>query len=233
MRRTDTMQRVYVWQFAVRMFHWVNAACIVVLGVTGYLIGNPIAFASVSEPWAGYWFGTMRFIHFTTAYILIFNLLFRVYFSFAGNEFANWRNFIPLRRSQWQEIGQVVKVDFLLLGKTREPLPSTGHNALAGLTYFLFFLVILVQVATGLGLYSAMSESVIGRSFAWVVPLFGGDMAVRQWHHLLMWFFAVFALGHVYLVTYHDYVEGRGVLSSIVGGWKFIERPSQESHPSR
>jgi len=29
---------------------------------------------------------------------------------------------------------------------------------------------------------------------------------------------------HMYLVFYHDYVEGRGVTSSMVGGWKFIER---------
>ena len=40
------MQRVYVWQLAVRFFHWINALCIVVLGVTGYVIGNPIAFQS-------------------------------------------------------------------------------------------------------------------------------------------------------------------------------------------
>jgi hypothetical protein len=25
-------------------------------------------------------------------------------------------------------------------------------------------------------------------------------------------------------VFYHDYVEGHGVLSSIVGGWKFMEK---------
>jgi Ni/Fe-hydrogenase 1 B-type cytochrome subunit len=30
---------------------------------------------------------------------------------------------------------------------------------------------------------------------------------------------------HVYLVFYHDYVEGRGVISSMAGGWKFVERP--------
>ena len=27
---------------------------------------------------------------------------------------------------------------------------------------------------------------------------------------------------HVYLVFYHDYVEGHGVLSSMAGGWKFL-----------
>jgi Ni/Fe-hydrogenase 1 B-type cytochrome subunit len=28
---------------------------------------------------------------------------------------------------------------------------------------------------------------------------------------------------HIYLVFYHDYVEGRGEVSSMGGGWKFIE----------
>ena len=36
-----------------------------------------------------------------------------------------------------------------------------------------------------------------------------------------LWFYVVFTLIHVYLVFYHDYVEGRGTTSSMVGGWKF------------
>ncbi len=36
-------------------------------------------------------------------------------------------------------------------------------------------------------------------------------------------FFILFVVIHVYLVFYHDYVEGRGETSSMVGGWKFIE----------
>jgi Ni/Fe-hydrogenase 1 B-type cytochrome subunit len=31
----------------------------------------------------------------------------------------------------------------------------------------------------------------------------------------------VFAIIHIYLVFYHDYIEGRGTTSSMVGGWKF------------
>ena len=222
------IRRAYVWQFAVRMFHWVNALCIVVLGITGYLIGRPIAFTNAAEASFSYWFGTVRFLHFAAAYILIFNFLFRLYWGFVGNEYANWRSFIPLTKSQWKEIIQVLRVD-IMLGKLEEPLPSTGHNALAGLIYFLSFLVFLAQVMTGLALYSAMSDWPLANLFAWLVPVFGGDFAVRQWHHLLMWFFPAFIIVHVYLVAYHDYVEGRGVISSMVGGWKFIERPDARS----
>jgi Ni/Fe-hydrogenase 1 B-type cytochrome subunit len=38
----------------------------------------------------------------------------------------------------------------------------------------------------------------------------------------------------VYLVFYHDYVEGRGEISSMGGGWKFIEEDAAEelkTHP--
>lgn len=226
---TRVMERVYVWQIPVRLFHWLNALCIVMLAGTGYLIGRPIAFQSASEASFGYWFGTLRFLHFASAYVLIFNLVFRIYWGFVGNRYATWRNYIPLRREQWKGIMRVLRVDIMLGKGEAEPwFESAGHNALAGLTYFVFFLVFLAEVATGLALYSATSEFWMGRLFAWVIPLLGSDMAVRQWHHLLMWFFPVFIIIHVYLVVYHDYVEGRGVMSSMVGGWKFVEAPPAE-----
>ena len=50
-----------------------------------------------------------------------------------------------------------------------------------------------------------------------------GDLVAREIHHFLMWFFILFAIVHIYLVFYHDYIEQRGETSSIIGGWKFIE----------
>jgi Ni/Fe-hydrogenase 1 B-type cytochrome subunit len=216
------IRRVYVWQLPVRFYHWTNAASVAVLAVTGYLIGNPPAIQSASEAYASYWFGTVRFIHFLAAFIFFFNFLFRLYWGFVGNRYARWNNFILLRRSQWREVRDVLKVDIFQVHE--KPLESAGHNALAGLTYFATFLAFLFQAATGFALYAAMSKSWFPQMFAWIVPLMGGDFAVRQWHHMMMWFFVVFAMVHVYLVCYHDYVEGRGVASSMVGGWKFVEK---------
>ncbi len=59
--------------------------------------------------------------------------------------------------------------------------------------------------------------------FAWVPGWLGGDFAVRNIHNAAMWFFIVFTIVHIYLVLFHDYVEGRGEVSSMTGGWKFIE----------
>ena len=68
-----TSRKVYVWQIPVRLYHWLNALAVVVLAITGYLIGNPPAFQSASEASYGYWFGTVRFIHFAAAFVFFFN----------------------------------------------------------------------------------------------------------------------------------------------------------------
>lgn len=220
--QNTTVKRIYVWELPVRFYHWINALCITALIITGYIIGNPPALQSSSEAYMGYWFGTVRFIHFVAAFIFFFNFIFRLYWGFAGNNFAKWNQFIPHTKKQFNEIIRVLKID-VLQGNGKEIL-SYGHNALAGLTYFLTFLVFLFQAITGFGMYAAMSNSWFPHLFAWIVPLMGGDFAVRQWHHMMMWFFIIFSLIHVYLVFYHDYVEGRGVISSMAGGWKFVEK---------
>jgi Ni/Fe-hydrogenase 1 B-type cytochrome subunit len=215
-------ERRYVWQLPVRFYHWINAFAVLALAVTGYLIGAPPALKSGAEASFGYWFGTVRFIHFVAAFVFFFNFLFRIYWGFVGNRYARWDNFIPLRKEQWTELMEVLRVD-ILQAKTK-PLESIGHNTLAGLTYFITFVAFVVQCLTGFGMYSAMSHAWLPGLFAWVVPLLGGDFAVRHLHHVMMWFFIIFSMIHMYLVFYHDYVEGRGVTSSMVGGWKFIER---------
>lgn len=229
MSESTTIHRVYVWELPVRLYHWLNALCVVVLVVTGFLIGRPLSIQSSAEASFSYWFGWVRFVHFVAAFVFFFNFLARIYWGFVGNRYARWDNFLPLTPAaagrQAREALQVVKVD--VLQATQEPLESIGHNALAAWTYFLSFLAFLFQSVTGFGMYAAMSKSWFPQLFAWIVPLMGGDFAVRRWHHLMMWFFVVFVIEHVYLVFYHDYVEGRGIISSMAGGWKFVDRPTE------
>jgi Ni/Fe-hydrogenase 1 B-type cytochrome subunit len=221
-----TLRRVYVWELPVRLYHWVNALCIVVLSVTGYMIGKPVSLLAGGEASFSYFFGWVRFIHFVASYVFFFNFLGRIYWGFAGNQFARWDNFLPLTPKllgrQWAEFLQVLKVD--VFQAQIKPLESIGHNSLAGWPYFATFLAFVFQAVTGFGLYAAMSTSWLPGLFRWIVPLMGGDFAVRQWHHMAMWFFVIFSIVHTYLVFYHDYVEGRGVISSMAGGWKFVER---------
>lgn len=222
-------RRVYVWEFPVRLYHWVNAITMTLLIVTGYIIGAPHRIFYAGEAYQLYWFGTVRFIHFLSAYIYVFNFAVRIYWGFVGNKYARWSNFFPLKKWQRDEIVDVLKTD-ILQTKLHGAI-STGHNSLASFIYFFTFLAFCAQTITGFALYSSQSHSWIPRMFTWIVPLMGGEMVVRQWHHTLMWFFVGFIIVHIYLTFYHDYIEGRGTISSIVGGWKFDREKTKEQGP--
>lgn len=225
---THKLRRVFVWELPVRIYHWVNALAIVALCITGYLIGKPPALQFGGEAYERHIFGWIRFIHFASAYIFLFIFIYRIYWGFVGNKYADWKNFVPTNRKYFQEMWSVLRIDILQL-KGKEHL-SIGHNSLAGFVYFLTFFLFLIQCLTGFGLYAAMSQSWIAGLFAWVPGMFGGDNFLRQFHHITMWLFILFAMVHIHLVIYHDFVEGRGEISSMGGGWKFIEEEVFEDH---
>jgi Ni/Fe-hydrogenase 1 B-type cytochrome subunit len=219
--RKSNLKEVYVWELPVRFYHWINVVSVITLCATGYLIGNPIGAPNIAEASFSFMFGTIRFIHFVAAFIFFFNFVARLYWGFVGNKYARWYNFIPYKKEQWQQILCVLKVDIMQV--VHKKIKDIGHNSLAAFTYFITFLAFVLQSLTGFGMYAAMSDSWFPKLFAWIVPLMGGDFPVRNLHHILMWVFIIFALIHVYLVFYHDYIERRGITSSMIGGWKFIE----------
>ena len=156
--RKKCLREVYVWELPVRIYHWLNALCIVILCITGFIIADPPAIMTETEANLSYWFGMVRFIHFVAAFVFFFNFVFRLYWGFVGNRYARWNNFIPLKKSQWKEILEVIKVDILMI--KNKPVDSIGHNALASVIYFGTFWAFLLQSITGFGLYAKMSESV-------------------------------------------------------------------------
>lgn len=228
MSKVHLLRRVFVWELPVRIYHWLNALSILTLCITGYMIGKPPAIMFGGEAWERYWFGWIRYIHFAAAYIFVFNFIFRLYWGFVGNKYADWKNFIPTNRHFFEEMWQVIKIDILQIKSGGHM--SVGHNALAGFIYFFTFIAFVIQVITGFGLYEGMSHFWFAKLFSWVPAMAGNDMILRNIHHLFMWFFILFTIIHVYLVFYHDYVEGRGEISSMGGGWKFIEEETFKNH---
>ncbi len=221
---THNYKRVYVWEIPVRFFHWVTVFSTTILIITGFVIADPPAISSNVEPVYSYWFGYIRFIHFATAYILIAVLIFRIYWAFVGNQFSNWRNFIPYTKKGIKNILYVFRVDILLMRDKEHKLSniSIGHNYLAAFSYFIMVLIFIFQAITGLALMSDSSSWWFPKMTHWIVSLMGGDIAVRYVHHLMTWIFMTFIVIHVYLVLYHDYTEARGEASSMISGFKFI-----------
>ena len=220
-RKKAHLTEVYVWQLPVRIFHWVNALCIVILCITGYIIGDPPAIMHATPPIENYWFGWVRLTHFIAAGVFIFNFIVRIYWLFAGNRFARWPNYIPLTRRQWRSIFDTIKVDILLLSP--KPLYDIGHNSLAALTYLGLFVAMAVQIVTGVAMFAASSDAFYAPYFEKLLIATGGFFPWRNIHHIFLWVFVLFMLVHVYLVFYHDYIERNGIASSIIGGWKFAD----------
>src|ERR1035437_5468574 len=104
-------RRGYVWELPVRAYHWIKAVALVVLCITGYLIGAPLRAFYAAEAYQQYWFGWVRFLHFLAAFIYVFNFAARIYWGFVGNKYAKWNNFFPITKKQTREIVDVIKTD--------------------------------------------------------------------------------------------------------------------------
>ncbi len=219
-------EKKYIWEFPVRMFHWINFICVVGLTITGFIIASPPAILSELEASQQFWYGTIRMIHFILGYILLLNFVVRIYWGFYGNEYARWKSMNPFRKIHWNALKDVLKTDIFLI--KLEGKPFVGHNPLAALSYIIFFIMLIIQIATGFAYYSQMSTFFIPKLFSWVSFVVGGDYNVRFIHHLTTWFFIIFAMIHVYIAAYHDYVEGTGIISSMFSGWKFIPKNKDE-----
>ena len=226
MSTAHLFNRIFVWEVPVRLFHWMNALAIFVLSVTGYIIGDPPALMSGAEATNQYYFGIVRFIHFATAYIFLVGMIYRIAWSFMGNKYANWKVFFPFSKLSFKDTLFVLK-DHIALQNTKIydfRNNFVGHNPVAALSYSFVFILMIIQVFTGFGLYSDNATWWFPKLFTWVVPFLGGDFSARLIHHVIMWAFIVFTVIHVYLSFWHDWLEGRGEVSSMIAGYKFIRK---------
>jgi Ni/Fe-hydrogenase 1 B-type cytochrome subunit len=213
-------------ELPVRVFHWLNAFSILVLIATGLLISYPPAILSNAEASDIYWFGIVRTAHFIAAYVFVFAIIYRFYWAFVGNKFSRWSAYWPWTKKARENLIHVIKIDIFLFNQRKFDITniSIGHNRLAALAYIGFFLLFLVMIFTGFGIYQDTSGWWFPKLFAWVPVLLGGDFATRLVHHVTMWFIILIAIIHIYLVFYHEWLEGRGEVSSMFSGYKFVRK---------
>ena len=218
---------VYVWELPVRIWHWVMAVAMVVLGVTGYLIGSPPPTLS-GEASDHYLFGYIRFAHFAAAYVFAVFFVMRVIWAFLGNRYSRELFVLPvamLRREWWRGTwGQMRYYLFL----DREGRSWPGHNPLAAAGMFFMYLVGTVfMICTGFALYGeglGRGSWIFGAFSSWVLPLFGSSQNVHTLHHLGMWYLVCFALIHLYMVIREDILSNETIVSTMVNGWRVAKR---------
>lgn len=211
---------VYLWHWPIRAMHWLAAASIVVLIVTGLYIGKPY-FMTSGEASSHYLMGNVRLTHFIAAGVLVATAIVRIYWLFAGKRFERLSALFPIRARDWVNLWRMIK-KYLMIHPEREP-HYLGHNPLQQFSYTFIYLVAAVQVITGFTLFGQANPGGFFYSvFEWVPPLLGGLQIVRFVHHVMTWVFVIFVPLHVYLALRSDVMDREGTMSSIFSGGRFV-----------
>lgn len=221
----------YRHSLLVRVTHWINAACIAALlvsggeillhhpelywGETGFF-GDPAFLSFGSEEGELIGIGLARSIHFLAAWMLVFNAV--AYFSagFIGRHFRT--RLLPSRTQLGRaHIIQTVR-DHIAL---RHDPHATDYNLLQKLAYLIVLLLFgPLMVLTGL----AMSPAVTA-AYPWLIEIFGGRQTARTLHFLVAGGLLGFLIIHVWQVWL---VGWRRELRAMITGWQV---PHQRSAP--
>ena len=217
-RSATKLTSVYVYEAPVRIWHWVNAASIVVLCVTGYLIGKPLP-ALGGEASDSFQFGYIRAAHFIAGYALAIGFAARMYWAVVGNHHARQIFWLPLaNREWWREV--LFELRWYLLLEKR-PKKYIGHNPLAQLAmFFMITLGTIFMIVTGFALYAEGQQQGgwADMAFGWVIPLFGSSLDVHNWHRLGMYLIVVFTMIHIYVAVREDILSRQSIVSTMISG---------------
>lgn len=221
----EKLQRKAEYEFSIglRLTHWIRAISIVILVGTGfylsYVFQAPI---QTAEP-TNFMQAKYRLVHQAVGFILIACIIFKIYlFLFdkvSGKERISILDVFNIKL--W--IGQLKF--YMFLGK--HPHIKGVYNPLQFVTYFVFYLVMLGIILTGLILYThTYHEGLGGALYNLLKPLeatLGGLSEVRTYHRILMWVVLIFVPVHIYMAIFNAVKGKDGALDAIVSGYKFVK----------
>ena len=211
-----TFEKQHCWSVLLRLFHWMFALSIVVLVTTGFYINNPWTNTMI-EGSASFPMAIMRYIHFIAAYTFSAAILIRLFLYFFGNAQERVWDILPFSKRNLNNLKMTVLQYSYISDKHDARL---GHNVLAGLTYLLTFFVALIMICSGF--FMLFPEVPFWEG--WGLTFFGSQQSARFLHHILMWWFMIFAVIHIYLCIWNDARSPEGSISSIFTGVKFTHK---------
>lgn len=163
--------------------------------------------------------------HVYVGYAFIFTVILRVLWGFAGNDYAGWRDLWPFTAEKMEYI--VHKLKWHARGFKRGPAKFRymGHDPLGALFYLALFLIVIMQILTGLTLAGLEKHMAPWQGF-----FSGFDHGTREFikdgfgelHEFGFDFMIFFIISHVGAVVIHELHEKTGLLSSMINGVKFI-----------
>jgi len=210
---------VYVYEAPVRLWHWLNAAAILVLCVTGWFIGNPPPSMQIAEATDQFVFGYIRFAHFAAAMVMTIGFFGRIYWAFVGNHHSKQLFLLPIfNRHWWKEVLFELRWYMFL---EKEPKKYVGHNPLAQIAMFFFMtLGLTFMIVTGFALYAEGlgADHWLSTLTGPLMNLVGNSQAMHSLHHLGMWAIVIFVMIHIYAAVREDIMSRQSMVSTMISG---------------
>ena len=215
--------KCYIWELPVRWCHWLNVVSIVILAVTGFLIGRPYSLGISTSDFAMGW---IRFVHFTAAYLFTVSVASRILWSLIGNRYANWKEFLPFLTSNGRQ--KMVRMLRYYMLMDKEVPETVGHNPMATTAYLVLFFIYLLMILTGFSLYAEHAPGgLMHKSLGFMYALFS-NQGMRLAHHFSMYLIFGFMVNHIYSAWLMDIKEHGSEISSMFSGFKFTVHKEKE-----
>ena len=213
---------VPVWDWQLRAFHWLAVILIIVLSVTGILMGGG-RFAYNGTKGDSFYFSYLRLVHFGAAWLLLSTAIIRIAgLYFASNKYQRWDALFPVKPRDLKNLFTVM-MNYLFCRFDRGP-HYIGHNPLQQFAYTGIYAAGMVAFLTGFALYALYApDNWLFHYLIWFDRTVGVQY-IRLVHLLVMWVFLIFIPIHVYLAIRADTIEREGGMSSIISGGRWCRK---------
>ncbi len=213
----------YIYQLPIRIWHWSMALAIVVLVITGYIIGKPLHSITGDATFLFY-MGYVRLAHFIAGYVLVIGLFARIVYTFFSNKYAKELLIVPVwKKAWWQDLWLDIRW-YLFLNKA--PTVHMGHNPLAQVGMFSCVLFLLLMSFTGLAIYQEEASPWYLEPFRFMINLAyatgGNTIDLHNWHRLGMKLLLGFIIVHLYMVIREEIMGRTTLMSTMFSGYREI-----------
>lgn len=138
--RFENFRSYYAWDVPTRLFHWINVLAVLGLVGSGLVVMNDDALGLSTGGKI-----LLKTIHVSFGYAMALNLVWRFVWAFYGNRYARWRALLP-GGPEYAAALRAYVASFL----SGTPQQFVGHNPLARIGVTLLFLLLAIQLVTGL-----------------------------------------------------------------------------------
>ena len=246
MNATDFPRQMRVWDRPTRLFHWLNALCVLALIAIGLVILNAGALGVSNDGKIA-----LKSLHVWVGYIFVLNLLLRIVWAFVGGHHARWRQILPCGPGYLSELRSYVAA--FAAGR---PQVWRGHNPAGRIAITVLLALLMMQAVSGLvlagtdlfypplGAWIAKGVAAPGVDPTTLVPyapaLYDADAYARMrelrkpFANLHVWgFYLLLAttLLHVVAVVVTEIREGGNLVSAMITGRKTLSGPPRDAEP--